>query len=127
MISEIFWETIWIVTARQRDSKSGPTSEREKWRFLMRGVQTNAGHYLMSQSSVHAQVRVFLLKKKNQIRISLIYRKMICLNLTLVIHLDFCFWYLKLFHWINLWLHNSWSQVKVRRLSELKKNIYIII
>lgn len=41
----------------------------------------------MSQSSVHAQVRVFLFKKKkNQIRISLIYRKMICLNLTLVIH-----------------------------------------
>lgn len=28
----------------------------------------------------------FSLKKKNQIRISLIYRKMICLNLTLVIH-----------------------------------------
>lgn len=40
----------------------------------------------MSQSSVHAQVRVFLFLKKNQIRISLIYRKMICLNLTLVIH-----------------------------------------
>lgn len=64
MISEIFWETIWIATARQRDSKSGPTSEQEKLPFLMRGVQTNAGHYLMSQSSVHAQVRVFLLKKK---------------------------------------------------------------
>lgn len=84
MVLEICWETPWIVTVRQRDSKSGPTSEREKWPFWMRGVQTKAGHYLMSKSSVYAQVSLFLFQ--NKIRISLIYRIIISLNLTLVIY-----------------------------------------